>query len=106
MEKRAPGVTGPHKSLTERMQLMERLLKHHVPAINLDLESLRQACDALSVPSPDLTDVRSSPDVGSFDPTSCDSVPSLGIGDTVCTIDNVGGAIARKFDPDNYFDAL
>lgn len=80
---------------------MERLLKHHVPAIDLDIESLRQACDALSVPSPDLTDPRTSPGVGPSDPASYGSVVSLDIGDTVCTIDNVGGAIARASGPYN-----
>lgn len=101
LDKRAPVLMGSHKSLAERIRLMERLLKHHVPAIDLDIKSLRQACDALSVPSPDLTDVRSSPGVGSSDPTSYGSVSHFGIGDTVCTVDNVGGAIARASSPDN-----
>lgn len=85
--------------MSDRMQLMERLLKHHLPTIDLETESLRQACDALSVPSPDLTDTRSSPGIGPSEPLSSNSVASLGIEDEGCTIDNVNGAITRRFDP-------
>lgn len=77
---------------------MERLLKHHVPAMDLDIDSLRQACDALSVPSPDLTDPRISPGAASSDSAIHDAVDNFGVGDTLCTIDNVDGTIARESD--------
>jgi len=67
--------------------------------IDLETESLRQACDALSVPSPDLTDIRSSPDTGPSEPLSSKPVDRLGIEDEGCTIDNVNGAITRRSDP-------
>lgn len=98
LDKRATVLTGAHKSLTERIQLMERLLKHYVPAIDLNIDSLRQACDALSVPSPNSTDVRSSPGIASSDSAIHDAVNNFDIGDTLCTVGNVDGAIARESD--------
>jgi hypothetical protein len=82
--------------MTDRMQLMERLLKHHLPAIDLETESLRQACDALSVPSPDLTDARSSPGVDRSELVSSIPANDLGIEEEGCTIDNLNGAITRR----------
>jgi hypothetical protein len=87
------------KVMKDRMQLMERLLRHHLPAINLETESLRQACDALSVPSPDLTIARDSPGVDRAELVSSISTSDLGIEDEGCTIDNVNGAITRTSDP-------
>lgn len=81
------------------MQLMERLLKHYVPAINLDIDSLRQACDALFVPSPDSTDIRNSPGIASSDSAIHDAASNFDVGDALCTVDNVDGAIARESDP-------
>lgn len=84
-----------------RVQLMERLLKHHLPAIDLDTESLRQACDALSVPSPGSTVVgtQESQVMGSSADGSPKSSSSVGLEREGCTIDNVNGAIARRSAP-------
>ena len=84
--------------MADRVQLMERLLKHHLPAIDLDTESLRQACEALSVPSPDLTvtENESSQMMGSPEPRSPISSDGLGLEGEGCTIDNLNGTIARR----------
>lgn len=85
---------------------MERLLKYHVPALDLDIDSLRQACDALSVPSPDLTDARSSPGITSSDSAIHDAVDDYGVRDTLCTIENVDGAIARESDHEKWINGF
>lgn len=84
--------------MADHMQLMERLLKHHLPAIDLETESLRQACDALSVPSPGLTvvETQDSQVMGSPEPRSPKSSSGVGLESEGCTIDNVNGAIARR----------
>jgi hypothetical protein len=83
--------------MADRVQLMERLLKHYVPTIDLDTESLRQACETLSVPSPDLTVTgnESSQIMGSPEPKSPISSNGLGLEGEGCTIDNLNGTIAR-----------
>jgi hypothetical protein len=97
-EKRVPALADTLKSMADRVQLMERLLKHHVPTIDLDTESLRQACEALSVPSPDLTatENESSQMMESPEPRSPISSNGLGLEGEGCTIDNLNGTIARK----------
>jgi len=99
LDKRVPVLADSLKVMKDRMQLMERLLRHHLPAINLETESLRQACDALSVPSPDLTIARDSPGVDRAELVSSISASDLGIEDEGCTIDNVNGAITRRSYP-------
>jgi hypothetical protein len=97
-EKRVPALADTLKSMADRVQLMERLLKHHLPAIDLDTESLRQACEALSVPSPDLTvtENESSQMMESPEPRSPISSNGLGLEGEGCTIDNLNGTIARR----------
>jgi hypothetical protein len=97
-EKRIPAAADTLKSMADRVQLMEQLLKHHVPTIDLDTESLRQACEALSVPSPDLTvtENESSQMMGPPERRSPISSNGLGLEGEGCTIDNLNGTIARK----------
>jgi hypothetical protein len=100
-DKRVPALEDSLKVMADRMQLMERLLKHHVPVIDLETESLRQACDALSMPSPDLTamESQSSQMIVSSEPASPISSNRHGIEGEGCTIENVNGAIARESKP-------
>jgi hypothetical protein len=96
IEKRSPPIADSVKSIVNRAQYMESLLRHHFPDLDLSTDSLRRACDALSMPSPGM--LRTS---GSFEaiattglePNQVSDSPS--IEDEGCTIDNVDGSIAR-----------
>lgn len=82
----------------DRMRYMECLVKHHVPDVGLDTDSLRRACSALLVPTPESQGMHDSQVTESTRPKiaeTAETAESPGIQDEDCTIDDVDGSIAR-----------
>ncbi|KAK5105866.1 hypothetical protein LTR62_001953 [Meristemomyces frigidus] len=95
-EKRSPAFTDSVKEVLDRAHYTDVLLRHHLPHLDLSTESLRRACEALSMPSPDIP--RSSQTVQttlSAGPQTNPAAESPPIEDEGCTLDNVDGITAH-----------
>lgn len=92
--KRAPDPTGPFKDFMERLRCMTLILRHHLPHLSLDTESLRRTADALPAQNarPDQNDTTLElveP------PEDRQPIESPSIEDEDCTIDSVDDTTVR-----------
>lgn len=97
-EKRRSVPAQSYQELLDRSLCMETILKHHFSNLELDLASLRRACDALPPSPPDTiheTD-SSQQDVQVIGEITEQSTTSPGIEDEKCTIDYIDGTVARE----------
>lgn len=109
---RGGGATVPTewvRTLYDRARYMEALLRHHVPALSLQTESLRRAAEALPGPAPGREEQRppeqqprprQTPAAGTRGEAENGASPAAESPlDEVCTIDVVDDDVARKCPP-------
>jgi hypothetical protein len=86
---------GSFNELRDRSTCMERILRHHVPHLSLDIDALREYCDSL-LPERDTVD---QDDTRVELPEAIPGAPASdgpGLEDEDCTLDYVDGTTVRR----------